>query len=158
TASPGELRLGVGVLSLSASGGRGRVAVGVPQSFGWTSVLRRSVLGENLALRRHSQDGARCAAAALARGAVPRSMEPRQRGDAAGSGTEEAVGEHQRRNRVLQALAELPGRQREVLDLVFYHGMTIAEAAEVMGVSVGAARVHYDRGKRRLGREFEIED
>jgi len=71
---------------------------------------------------------------------------------------EEAVGEHQRRNRVLQALAELPGRQREVLDLVFYHGMTIAEAAEVMGVSVGAARVHYDRGKRRLGREFEIED
>ena len=70
----------------------------------------------------------------------------------------EAVADRQRRGRVLQALAELPRRQREVLDLVFYHGMTISEAAEVMGVSLGAARVHYDRGKRRLGREFALED
>jgi len=71
---------------------------------------------------------------------------------------EEHVGNHQRRSRILRALSELPVRQREVLDLVFYHGMTIAEAAEVMGVSLGAARVHYDRGKRRLGREFVVED
>ena len=70
----------------------------------------------------------------------------------------EAVADRQRRGRVLQALAELPRRQREVLDLVFYHGMTIAEAAEVLGVSLGAARVHYERGKRRLGREFVAED
>jgi len=28
--------------------------------------------------------------------------------------------------------------------------MTIEESAEVMGVSVGSARVHYDRGKRRI--------
>jgi len=68
------------------------------------------------------------------------------------------VGNHQGRSRILRALSELPARQREVLDLVFYHGMTIAEAAEVMSVSVGAARVHYDRGKRRLGREFVAED
>lgn len=68
------------------------------------------------------------------------------------------VGERQHRARVVHALAELPSRQREVLDLVFYHGMSIAEAAEVMRISVGAARVHYERGKRRLAKEFAIEE
>ncbi len=71
---------------------------------------------------------------------------------------DEQVGDQQRRARVLRSLAELPARQREALDLVFYHGMSIAEAAEVMGVSVGAARVHYHRGKRRLSRECGLED
>lgn len=51
---------------------------------------------------------------------------------------------------LVAALGQLSSRQREVLHLVFYQELTIAAAAEILGVSVGSARAHYERGKARL--------
>ena len=49
-----------------------------------------------------------------------------------------------------QAIVELPRRQQEVLQLVFYHDLSLAEAAGVMRIGIGSARTHYERGKKHL--------
>jgi len=52
--------------------------------------------------------------------------------------------------RLRSALRRLSPRQGEVLHLVFYQDLTIEEAAAVLGLPVGTARTHYQRGKARL--------
>jgi RNA polymerase sigma-70 factor (ECF subfamily) len=63
----------------------------------------------------------------------------------------EAIARESESNReLLRAVAELSTRQRQVLHLVFYQDFTVEEASRVMNISLGTARTHFDRGKRRL--------
>lgn len=48
------------------------------------------------------------------------------------------------------ALTALPERQRQAVLLVHGHGWTLAEAAEVLGVSKNTVRNHVDRGVAKL--------
>ena len=59
---------------------------------------------------------------------------------------------------IRQAIAGLPERQRQVLELVIDAEFTVEESARVMGISVGSARTHYHRAKQSLRRELEHDD
>ena len=59
--------------------------------------------------------------------------------------------------RLVRALGRLSARQRQVLHLVFYEDLTIAQTAVVLGVSLGTARTHYERGKAELRSLLERE-
>jgi RNA polymerase sigma factor (sigma-70 family) len=52
--------------------------------------------------------------------------------------------------RIRRALGSLTDKQRQVLELVFYHDLSLRETAEVLGLRLGTARTHYQRGKQAL--------
>jgi RNA polymerase sigma-70 factor (ECF subfamily) len=63
---------------------------------------------------------------------------------------ETAIVQDDRASRLREALEQLSVRQQDVLQLVFYHGLTVDEAAVALGITPGSARTHYARGKARL--------
>jgi RNA polymerase sigma factor (sigma-70 family) len=66
------------------------------------------------------------------------------------SSPESSAAKRERATALADAMQQLASRQREVLHLVFYQEMSISEAADVMGVALGTARLHYERGKLNL--------
>jgi RNA polymerase sigma-70 factor (ECF subfamily) len=60
------------------------------------------------------------------------------------------LGERETADALREALRELSKRQQEIIHLVFYQELSVQEAAAVLGMRVGTARTHYERGKARL--------
>lgn len=54
------------------------------------------------------------------------------------------------RDRVVDALAQLPQRQRECLVLRYYADLSEAQIADAMGISAGAVKSHASRGMAAL--------
>jgi RNA polymerase sigma-70 factor (sigma-E family) len=65
-------------------------------------------------------------------------------------GADEDVLAAERRARVLDALRELPERQREVIALRYYLDLSEADIAETLGISRGAVKSHAWRGVQAL--------
>ncbi len=55
---------------------------------------------------------------------------------------------------VLDALSHLPGREREVVQLIYWDGLSQDEAAAVIGCSANALRIRLHRAKKRLSRRL----
>ena len=66
------------------------------------------------------------------------------------AGADDAVLRTERRTAVLDALAALPARQREVLALRYYLDLSEAEIAGTLGISRGAVKSHASRGAAAL--------
>ena len=54
------------------------------------------------------------------------------------------------RDRLLQALATLPLKQRTAVVLFYYEDRPLEDVADVMGTTVGTAKAHLSRGRDRL--------
>ncbi|MHB8416156.1 MAG: RNA polymerase sigma factor [Acidiferrobacteraceae bacterium] len=72
-------------------------------------------------------------------------------------GPEAQVLSTQLAGRISAAVGQLPARQRESFLLRVYEGLSVAETAEVMGVSEGSVKTHHFRALSRL-RELLRED
>ncbi len=51
--------------------------------------------------------------------------------------------------------SELSEKQAQLMELVFYHDLTLEEAAHTMGISMGTASTHYKRAKEILKQKLK---
>ncbi|WP_110180829.1 RNA polymerase sigma factor SigM [Nocardioides solisilvae] len=84
---------------------------------------------------------------------------PAAGGPAAGASAQPAdpadvVVGHERRDRVLAALARLPDEQRAALVLVDMEGYPVAEAARILGCAEGTVKSRCSRGRSRLAQHL----
>lgn len=104
--------------------------------------LRRTVLNRSRSALRH------------------RTVVARHRPDPAAPGApaDEPVLQQERRSRVLDALAALPTRQREVLVLRYYVELSEKDIASTLGISRGAVKSHASRAAVALRRSLSAEE
>jgi len=63
---------------------------------------------------------------------------------------EERIDAERETSRLYDALASLPGRDRALMELVAVDGLSVTEAAAVLGVKPGTARVRLHRSRARI--------
>ncbi len=73
-----------------------------------------------------------------------------------GPGPADAVEQRAFRRALERAMRRLPRRQREVFQMRALTGLTLAETAATLGISVGAAKAHLFRATRALQRELAV--
>lgn len=56
---------------------------------------------------------------------------------------------------ILRALGALSDQQRAIVELVYYHDLSVIEAASILNIRVGTARTHFHRAKESLSRVLE---
>lgn len=72
------------------------------------------------------------------------------------SGPESTIDYSVRSRKLLEGMNRLSKRQSEVMQLTFYHDMTLEQVSEVLGLSIGSTRTHYTRGKRKLAQMLQM--
>lgn len=113
---------------------------------GWLYGIARNVLADQV--RRRARERA-----ALQRSGGRRHLES----DALARIEERIDAERELRN-VYRALAELPERDRRVIELVAVDGLTITDAAAVLGVKPATARVRLHRSRARVDQLIHAAD
>ena len=91
---------------------------------------------------------------AAALGRLPRPSDGADHADAVG----ERVDTERVMARIVAEMAALPERDREVIALVVWSGLTYEQAAQALGVPVGTVRSRLSRARTRLGTALQTGD